>query len=87
MNYQIIGNQLGRLDDRLLFNEAMRTAPGARNLIAHVYGEKEYRIDILYRDLKKDIGPLEEGCRKVLEVMNTEEITFSKNRRRGLFGY
>ena len=35
INFQIIGNQIGRLDPQLQFNEAMETAFDSRTVIAH----------------------------------------------------
>ena len=85
INYQIIGNQMGRLDDSLKSNRAMETAYGARNMVAHWYGTPTYRTDLLYADLVADLDFLEDGCREIIEMVESGEIVVSDNKKRGLF--
>lgn len=40
INLQIIGNQIGRLDPQLQFNDAMETAYDSRTVITHQYGRR-----------------------------------------------
>lgn len=88
MNYQIIGNQIGKLDDQLKFNDAMKSAYDTRSVIAHIFGTPKYKLDYLYRDLTNDLAPLEAGCLEVIRQMQEEDVVICDNRKRakrGLF--
>lgn len=82
INLQIIGNQIGRLDPQLQFNEAMMTAHDFRNIIAHQYGERTFRKDALYENIKTDMDYLEEGCRRVIRTVTSQKVVFSGNRKK-----
>lgn len=82
MRFQIIGNQMGLLDDPLLSNTAMETAYGARNIIAHVYGTDDFDKETHWRYLHDDLDYLEEGCSHVLEMLDEKKIIISENRKR-----
>lgn len=87
INLQIIGNQIGRLDPQLQFSEAMETAYDSRTVIAHQYGEKTFRKDVFFMNLRADLDYLEDGCRRVIGTVTSQEVVFSGNRkRRRLFG-
>ena len=81
MRYQIIGNQMGMLDDPLRFNSAMDTAYDARSVIAHAYGTKKFRKQEHWEYLHTDLDPIEEGCLLVLEMLDDGQIVISDNRK------
>ena len=84
MHFQIIGNQMGLLDDPLLSNSAMKTAYGARNIIAHVYGTDDFDKVTHWRYLHDDLDFLEKGCLQVLEMLDAKKIIISENRKNAL---
>lgn len=87
INFQIIGNQIGRLDSKLQFNEAMKTAYDSRSIIAHRYGEKSFRKDLFFENIRADLDYLEDGCRRVIETVTSQDVVFSANRKkRRIFG-
>lgn len=90
INFLVIGNQMGMLDDSLKSNKAMETAYSARNMIAHWYRTPAYNNGTLWKDLIEDLDYLEDGCKAIIEKINAKEIAMVENRRhkrRGLFGY
>ena len=90
INFLVIGNQMGMLDDSLKSNRAMETAYSARNVIAHWYRTPTYNNSTLWDDLNADLNYLEDGCKAIIEKINAKEIAMVENRkrkRRGLFGY
>ena len=82
INIQIVGNQIGKLDPQLQFSNAMKTAYDSRTVIAHIYGEKTFRKDVFYYNLMEDLDYLENGCRRVIRTVTTQEVVFSGNRKR-----
>lgn len=87
INVQIIGNQIGKLDPQLQFNNAMETAYDSRSIIAHQYGERSFRKDTFFENIRADLDYLEDGCRRVIETVTSQEVVFSANRKkRRIFG-
>lgn len=91
INFLVIGNQMGKLDDSLKSNRAMETAYGARNRIAHWYGTPIYRTETLWDDLNSDLDCLEKGCLEVLAEIESGNIVIVDNKKRrpgrGWFGH
>ncbi len=82
INFQIIGNQMGMLDDSLKSNEAMQTAYNARSVIAHWYGTPRFNTETMWNDLNADLDFLESGCREVIAAVESGEIVVCDNRKR-----
>lgn len=85
MDFQIIGNQIGRLDPALQFNDAMQKVYRARSVIAHVYGTKDFKLFQFWNDFNNALDDLEQGCRKVLEEVQNQEVTFYNLKSRNRF--
>lgn len=82
ISIQIIGNQVGQLDPALQVNEPMKTIHKARDIVAHVYGTKNYKTVLLWNSLINELDDLESGIRQALETVDSaEEIVFLENRK------
>lgn len=79
IDFQMIGDRIGRLDPKLQFNEAMETAYDSRSIIAHRYGERTFRKDLFFENIKAGLDYLEDGCLRVIDTVTSQDVVFSAN--------
>lgn len=75
MRYEIIGVRMEQLDNALILNKAMETASIDGELIAHLYGTPALDLRSIWDHLKSNLDLIEEGCRKVISMIESGEVT------------